>query len=56
MFNEILKILRDIFKGRLLWNEIRDFMYWFLFNQGQKESSNGFSDEHPAELPRAIKR
>jgi hypothetical protein len=31
---ELLKILRDLLKGRIHWLEIPFFIYWFLFKKG----------------------
>ena len=31
--HEFLKILRDLFKGRMHGFEIPNFIYWFLFDQ-----------------------
>jgi hypothetical protein len=50
MPNELLKILRDIFKRRVYWLETPYFIYWFLFNQKQEELRN----KDPKELPWTI--
>jgi hypothetical protein len=54
--DEMLKILRDLFKGRVYRFEIPNFIYWFLFDQKQEESSHELSNECPNELPWTISR
>ena len=51
--HEFLKILRDLFKGRVDGFEIPIFMHWFLFAQKQEESHE-LSNECPTELPWTI--
>ena len=39
MNDELLKVMRDLFKGHVQWFEIPAFVFWFLFEQKPEEIS-----------------